>query len=163
MHELLLYGQVPQARHDQVLKVLAGIAAMQPRRVVRRHIVYKPQRDPDEPGSHLKRGGTQAVAQKNTTKQVGQKPLFFTQLVYHLSDDDFETANAEKANGNVDSQHKWSYEWHDIPDPADKGVLIRQTLASNDLSGNAHAYSTGLGNQYDSIALSPRIPAHLFV
>lgn len=148
MHELLLYGQVPQTRHDQVLKVLAGIAAMQPHRILKRHLVYKPQRDPDEPGSHLKRGGTQAVAQKNTTKQVGQKPLYFTQLVYHLSDDDFDATNAEKANGN--SQHKWSYEWHDIPDPADRGVLIRQTLASNDLAGSAHAYSVGLGNQFVS-------------
>ena len=80
--------------------------------------------------------------------------------------DDFEAANAEKSNGNVDSQHKWSYEWHDIPDPADRGVLIRQTLASNDLSGNAHAYSVGLGNQYDHHVSHPSSPltlSHRFV
>ncbi|KAH7125303.1 mediator complex, subunit Med18 [Dendryphion nanum] len=158
MHELLLYGQVSEARHEQVLKVLAGIAAMQPHRVLRRHIVYKPQREPDEPGSHLKRGGTQAVAQKNATKQVGQKPLFFTQLIQHLSDDDFDRTHAEKAEGNsldvgkddAGLNDRWSYEWHDIPDPADRGVLVRQMLASNGLKGNAHAYSVALGNQFVS-------------
>ena len=50
MHELSLYGQVTFARYEQVLNILAGVAAMQPQRVFERNIIYKPTREPEEPG-----------------------------------------------------------------------------------------------------------------
>ena len=66
MHELSLYGQVTFARYEQVLNILAGVAAMQPQRVFERNIIYKPTREPEEPGSNLgRRGGTQTVAQRS--------------------------------------------------------------------------------------------------
>lgn len=44
MQELLLFGQVPSPRHDYVLSVLAGIAAMQPKPILEKHLVFKPSR-----------------------------------------------------------------------------------------------------------------------
>lgn len=44
MQELLLFGQVPLARHDYVLSVLAGIAAMQPKPILEKHLLFKPSR-----------------------------------------------------------------------------------------------------------------------
>ena len=151
MHELLLYGQVPRARHEQVLKVLAGVAAMQPRRVLRRHIVYKPQREPAEPGLHMKRGGTQDVAVKNT-KQVAQKDLYFSQLVQQLSEQGIAEDNAgPAARGHSlkgDGAASWSIEFNDVPEAGDRGgVLVRYANSTEILSGNGHDYMVHLGNQ----------------
>lgn len=44
MQELLLFGQVPLARRDYVLSVLVGIAAMQPKPILEKHLVFKPIR-----------------------------------------------------------------------------------------------------------------------
>ena len=44
MHELLLFGQIAASRHDQVLNILAGVAAMQPVAVFEKHLVFKPNR-----------------------------------------------------------------------------------------------------------------------
>lgn len=168
MHELLLYGQVPQARHEQVLKVLAGVAAMQPRRILKRHIVYKPLREPEEPGSNLRRGGSQAVAVKNNARPATSKPLYFTQLVQQLPAD-YQRGESRRVDGNpmeatstttttsttsttptseaAVSEPQWTHEWHDQPDPVDKGVLIRQSYSSGGIEGNPHAYITALGNK----------------
>ena len=152
MHELLLYGQVPESHHEQVLKILAGVAAMQPRRVVERHLVYKPQREPDEPGAHLRRGGTQNVGVK--FKQVGQKDLYFTQLVQRLSVDDFSAADTIQpglvvAGGDGAPESKWAFEFQDVPQPVNEnhGVLDRLTHSTEVLSGNVHEYMVQLGNQ----------------
>ncbi|KAF2018170.1 hypothetical protein BU24DRAFT_344776 [Aaosphaeria arxii CBS 175.79] len=156
MYELLLYGQVPQTRHEQVLKVLAGVAAMQPRRIVKRHIVYRPTREPEEPGSNLRRGGSQAVAVKNTARPGGSKPLYFTHLVQRLPES-FERENTRSteddpavAKQDAVSESQWSHEWHDLPDPVDRGVLVRQTTNSGAIEGNAHAYAIALGNKFVS-------------
>jgi mediator of RNA polymerase II transcription subunit 18, fungi type len=153
MHELLLYGQVPRTRHEQVLKVLAGVAAMQPRRILKRHIVYKPQREPDEPGSHLRRGGTQAVQQAaKHSKQTGQKDLYFTQLVRPLSEEDFGPGNGtQEADGRslvAKDGARWSMEFNDVPEAGDRGgVLVRLTNSSEIIEGDAHAYMISGGNQ----------------
>lgn len=152
MHELLLYGQVPESRHEQVLKILAGVAAMQPRRVVERHLVYKPQREPEEPGAHLRRGGTQNVGVK--IKQVGQKDLYFTQLVQRLSVDDFNNRTPTQpglviADGDGTPESKWTFLFQDAPQPVNEnhGVLDRMTHSTEVSSGNVDEYMTQLGNQ----------------
>lgn len=153
MHELLLYGQVPLSRHDQVLKILAGVAAMQPRRVLERHIVYKPTREPEEPGAHLsRRGGTQSVGAK-PTKQSGAKDLFYNQLVQKLSDEDFGQGNGThqpsgkqlSAAVKPGEEPKWSLEFQDVPDTGDRGVSIRATTSTDLLSGNPHAWMIAIG------------------
>ena len=156
MHELLLFGQVPRSRHEQVLKILAGIAAMQPQRVIERHVVYKPQREPEEPGSNLRRGGSQGVAQKQA-KQTAAKDLYFTQLVQSVSEDDFTTdkntpngpSNSKAAGGAGDStsKNKWTFQFHDVPDTGDKGVTVRMTSSTDIVEGDPHAYMVALGNK----------------
>ena len=149
MHELLLYGQVPRARHEQVLKVLAGVAAMQPRRILQRHIVYKPTREPEEPGSNLRRGGTQAVAVKNT-KQTAAKDLNYCQLVQKLSEDDFGKPSndppSELSEGTTAAESNWSMVFNDTPGTSDKGVLVRLAQSTDIASGDPHAYM--IANQH---------------
>ncbi|KAF2467057.1 uncharacterized protein BDR25DRAFT_72797 [Lindgomyces ingoldianus] len=154
MHELLLFGQVPQSRHGQVLKILAGVAAMQPRRVLERHLLYKPQRQPEEPGSHLRRGGTQAVAMKNRP-QAAVKDLYFSQLIQRLSQDDF---NPEvqyhglglHATGESSADAKWTFQFHETPDTGDRGVLVRLANSTDILAGDPHSYMVNVGNQFVS-------------
>ncbi|KAF2266660.1 hypothetical protein CC78DRAFT_566727 [Lojkania enalia] len=153
MHELLLFGQIPRSRHEQVLKILAGVAAMQPRRVLERHIVYKPLREPEEPGAHLRRGGTQNVTSKNI-KQAAAKDLYFTQLVQQLSEEDFDVSNAQGSSlttaSDSGAEAKWAYEFRDIPDTGDRGVLVRLTNSTDIMGGDPHAYVLNLGNQFVS-------------
>ena len=91
MHELLLFGAVPEEQHRHVLSVLAGVTAMQPMPLLEQHLIYKPTR----------KGGTapQAVAGKlNPSGRPGagaggvdggpglpSSDLFYVQLVGDLS------------------------------------------------------------------------------
>lgn len=152
MHELLLYGQVPAGRHDQVLKILAGVAAMQPRRIIERRVLYKPLRDPEEPGSNLRRGGTQALAVKQT-KQTVAPVLYYTKLIQKLSENDFGTGQglphdgAKSLSAYVDDAQDpvWSVLFEDFPDTGDRGVLVRFTNSTDLLSGDPHAIMLAKG------------------
>ncbi|KAF1849977.1 uncharacterized protein K460DRAFT_360838 [Cucurbitaria berberidis CBS 394.84] len=152
MHELLLYGQVPAGRHDQVLKILAGVAAMQPHRIVERRIIYKPQREPEEPGSNLRRGGTQAVAVKQT-KQTAAPALHYTKLVQRLSEEEFgidaglphENTKSLSADVHDGQEPVWSMLFEDVPDTGDRGVSIRFTNTTDLLSGDPHAFMMASG------------------
>ena len=156
MHDLLLYGQVPAPRHEQVKKILAGVAAMQPRRVLERHVVYRPQRDPDEPGAHLSGGGgTQTIANKNPRqKPQAAKDLFYTRTVQKLADDDFgrpvssdrqPAVDALSHEGTMGFEPKWSIEFQDLPDTGDRGVSIRLTTSTDLLTGDPHTYMVANG------------------
>ena len=85
MHELLLFGQVPSWRHEQLLKILAGIAGMQPQRVLERHLIFKPSRSPTQRGGQV--GGSQGVQGAQIQALQGQMhgDLFYLQLVGDLS------------------------------------------------------------------------------
>ncbi|KAF2656771.1 hypothetical protein K491DRAFT_777657 [Lophiostoma macrostomum CBS 122681] len=160
MHELLLYGQVSKGRHEQVVKILAGVAAMQPRRVLKRHVVYKPQREPEEPGLVNKRGGTQSIAAKNT-KQAGKTDLYFTQLVQRLTEEDFGSIVSTEQALTVEGLPKWTYEFNDLPEAGNRGgALVRMTNSTDIVGGDPHAYVTSLGNQFVS---EYYIEGHLFV
>jgi mediator of RNA polymerase II transcription subunit 18 len=154
MYELLLYGTVSAGRHDQVLKILAGLAAMQPQRLLERCILYKPQREPEEPGLHMRRGGTQNVAVKQATKQTAAAAaLYYTKLIQKLSEEDFggesgvqqldgQSLSADVKDGE---EPRWSMRWEDIPDTGDRGVSIRFTNTTDLLSGNPHAHMIAAG------------------
>ncbi|KAF1960145.1 hypothetical protein CC80DRAFT_286787 [Byssothecium circinans] len=147
MHELLLYGQVPAPRHEQVLKILAGVAGTQPRHILERHIIYRPTREPEEPGAHLsRRGGTQNVAAKSQ-KQTGAKDLFYQQLIQKLSNEDFGQQNGQTLSAEVQpgEEPKWSLEFQDLPDTGDRGVSIRQTNSTHLVSGDPHAWMVASG------------------
>jgi mediator of RNA polymerase II transcription subunit 18 len=146
MHELLLYGQVPSGRHDQVLKILAGVAAMQPLRVLQRCILYKPQREPEEPGLNVRRGGTQNIAVKQA-KPAAAAALYYTKLIQKLGEDDFGAGADTPLSADVKDgdEPKWSMRWEDIPDTGDRGVSIRFTNTTDLLSGNPHTHMVAAG------------------
>ncbi|KAH0141667.1 hypothetical protein KCU86_g23856, partial [Aureobasidium melanogenum] len=81
MHELLLYGQVPLERHDQVLKILAGVAAMQPQTLFERHLIYRPMRSAQDNKPN----------KKFPNKPVKPQTLTFQHLVRQLDQSEFGT------------------------------------------------------------------------
>lgn len=98
MHELLLFGQVPLSRHEQVLSILAGVAAMQPQPFLEKHLVFKPARLP----SGFRPGHTGAVqgvpnAQIQAIQAQTQGDIFYLQLV---ADINTTTASKEQGQGN---------------------------------------------------------------
>src|ERR1700760_3514454 len=88
MHELYLFGLVPEDRRFLVLSVLAGFAAMQPRRNIEHHVMFKPARGPlafEGP-----KGGSQTVTvDKVQQPYTAGKELFYWRIVKDLEDDDF--------------------------------------------------------------------------
>jgi mediator of RNA polymerase II transcription subunit 18 len=150
MHELNLYGQVIFERYEQVLNILAGVAAMQPQRILERHIIYKPLREPDEPGANLgRRGGTQQVTQKQ--KQVAAPVvLYHTKLIQQLDEDDFDSLpkeGGESLSADIEDGDEpvWSQVFNDIPDTGDRGVSIRFTNTTDLMSGDPHAHMLASG------------------
>ena len=93
MHELILFGQVPSVRHDQLLQILAGIAGMQPQRVIERHLIFKPSRSPTQRGGQV--GGSQGIQAAQIQALQGQLhgDLFFLQLVGDVSAGSSETVD----------------------------------------------------------------------
>ena len=153
MHELLLYGQVSAARHGQVMKILAGVAAMQPRRTLQRRVIYRPEREPEEPSSHVRRGGTQTVtAAKQKQQATTPSQLYYTYLVQKLSEDDFgktdgEANNTLSADVNFEDgeEPKWSALFEDVPDTGDRGVFARFTNSTDIIGGNPHTFMIASG------------------
>ncbi len=80
MQELLLFGQVPSSRHEIVLSVLAGIAAMQPQYVLEKHIVFKPTRPPASARAGPAGANQGVLATQSHTMQV-LGDIFYLQLV----------------------------------------------------------------------------------
>ena len=91
MHELLLFGQIPASRHDQVLNILAGVAAMQPVPVLEKHLVFKPNRLPAS-ARPVQVGGAQDIqkSQVQALQAQNQGDLFYMQLVAEASSPSFE-------------------------------------------------------------------------
>jgi mediator of RNA polymerase II transcription subunit 18 len=89
MHELLLYAQVPPSRHNQLLRILSGIAGTQPQRVVERHLIFMPRKTHDSGGQQV--GGTQTVQNQQAQALQGQLhgELFHLQLVGEIDDEQF--------------------------------------------------------------------------
>ena len=86
MHELLLFGQVPATQHDLVLKILAGIAAMQPQPLGERHLIFMPTKSPT---ANTQVGAKQGVqgSQVQALKSQMHGDVFYLQLVGTLDKD----------------------------------------------------------------------------
>ena len=117
MHELLLFGQVPASRHDQVLNILAGFAAMQPVPFLENHLVFKPNRlfGPARP---VQVGGTQDIQKSQQALQAqAHGDLFYMQLVTDVADT-ASTAQTEEdqdatMNGNEETGTNMTEVCHD--------------------------------------------------
>jgi mediator of RNA polymerase II transcription subunit 18 len=81
MHELLLLGQVPARRHDQLLQILAGIAGMTPAAVAEDHLVFRPKHIPAQKEAPI--GASQVVQDQRVQALQGQMKgdLFHLQVV----------------------------------------------------------------------------------
>lgn len=158
MHELSLYGQIPPSRHNQVLQILAGVAAMQPREVIERHLIYKPVRF----ATHRAQiGGSQAIqSQKVNTQAQAPKELFYMQLVCDVLQSDTDATPQTTAfngpDGVIDldmepseeltaARPSWSMQFHDIPDAGKRPVVSRMMNKTDIEEGDAHDHMKGLG------------------
>jgi mediator of RNA polymerase II transcription subunit 18 len=121
MHELLLYGQVPLERHDQLLKVLAGIAAMQPQTLFERHLIYKPMRSAQDNKPN----------KKFPNKPVKPQTLTFQHLVRQLDQSEFGKRSGilsepEKNPDAIQPAYTWRITTRETPEPETKIIVLRQ-------------------------------------
>lgn len=80
MHELILFGQVPFKQYEQVLKILAGVAAMQPNTVSERHLIFRPTKSSTISGRTTAKPGA-PVTQVQALQAQMHGDLFYLQLV----------------------------------------------------------------------------------
>ncbi|KAI5202310.1 hypothetical protein E4T39_04816 [Aureobasidium subglaciale] len=121
MHEFLLYGQVPLERHEQVLKILAGVAAMQPQTLFERHLIYRPMRLPQDNKPN----------KKFPNKPVKPQTLTFQHLVRQLDLSDFGKDSPilfEPGNNEAITQpvNPWRIKVQETPEPETKTLVLRQ-------------------------------------
>jgi mediator of RNA polymerase II transcription subunit 18 len=158
MHELLLFGQLPAARHGQLLNVLAGLSAMQPKRVIERHVLFKPTREPVElavvrgAGAGTKDGQAQPKKKQQQQQQPQQTgDLYHTHLVKDLEEDDFGTAANEDQRMDMDGfdeeeeERVWRLRFEDVPEPGKRTAILRMVESTDLPKGDTQAYMEGLG------------------
>jgi mediator of RNA polymerase II transcription subunit 18, fungi type len=151
MHELLLYGQLPAARHEQLMNVLAGLTAMQPHRVTERHVLFQPTHGPVQ--AQVQKGGTQGLYNKKP-KQAPQgqqsRDLNYTHLVKVLDEDEFaKGSNAMDVDGHVteDDEEKrfWQWQFRNLPEGGKRSATFRMAEDIDITAGDPQAYMEGLG------------------
>lgn len=111
MLELMLMGSVPAVRHQQLIQVLAGVAAMAPVSMLEKHDVLKPSRDRSDatPSSN-------AVGQnipKQAKKDVSHD-LYYLHLVG--TRDHIKTDRHDQAGSNKLDDFAWTLQFRDLPD-----------------------------------------------
>ncbi|MCJ1398316.1 Mediator of RNA polymerase II transcription subunit 18 [Xylographa trunciseda] len=148
-----------------MLKILAGVAAMQPRVVYERHLIYKPRnRMTNGNGGNVKPGAPASQIQALQAQMRGD--VFYLQLVGNMSSDpavafvgkseDKTTAGALSENVSdsaVDQvgettedsaspgsttdipKHQWSVEFRDLPDVPGRRPVSSRLMASVPVAG----------------------------
>ncbi|KAE9971956.1 hypothetical protein EG327_009675 [Venturia inaequalis] len=166
MHELLLYGQVPFSRHEQLMNVLAGLTAMQPHRLVERHALFKPIHGPVQ--AQVQKGGTQGL---NPTKKVARpnaqqtRDLYHTHLVKVLDEKECEASNDamdvdDHVTENAENKESWQWQFRDIPEGGKRSATFRMAEDIDISAGDPQAYMEGLGYRYVSEHI---VEGHRFV
>lgn len=115
MHEVLLYGQVPLARHEQVLKILAGIAAMQPQTVYERHIILKQMRTAEDNKPN----------KKFPNKPVKRDTATYRQLIKVLDEISFGKEAPISIDPDTTDDSPWMLLAPEIPEPELKSFVLR--------------------------------------
>ncbi|EMC97316.1 hypothetical protein BAUCODRAFT_446689 [Baudoinia panamericana UAMH 10762] len=80
MQEFTIYSQIPPARHQQVLNILAGVTAAQPVEVNEQTLIYQQAKPP--PGAT---GGTGAKKVAPAAKKTAAQSLTFQKLIRNLT------------------------------------------------------------------------------
>lgn len=134
MHELSLFGQVPLVRHEQVLNILAGLAAMQPQTMYERHLIFQPIRSLDQ----------NRVNKKNPGKPAQNASLAYVQLVKALSVDDFgkDSPLPTESMDTDQSDHGsgWTMRVQETPEPETKTLVLRKVTVSELTVGASQQY-----------------------
>ncbi|KAF2672868.1 hypothetical protein BT63DRAFT_138670 [Microthyrium microscopicum] len=136
MHELILYGQVPTKRYEQILNILAGMTGSQPQRRIERHVIYRPIRNP--PKEDSKSLKDQSIATKSQKFDPKAKELYYVRLVKNLKQSDFGTSSEPLTNDD------WRLVFWDIMDPAIKEVMMRAAMETELETDDVEAYMTNL-------------------
>lgn len=164
MHELLLFAQVPAARQDQLLKILAGIAGMSPQDIFERHVIFRPKRAPGSKATPI--GASQGVQSQHVQAIQSQLKgeLFYLQLVSDITknfsargnlpprqldhgDEDSNTIHGG-VGGNV-SSGSWSLCFFDLPEVGGRRSVTSRMISSVDiLDGDPMAFMDALGYRY---------------
>jgi len=118
MHELSLFGQVPLARLEQVLNILAGLSAMQPRPLYEAHTILAPRpptKDANKPTS------------KRATRE-DNKPTTYQHLIQPLQLSDFGSdPEARKPETEAEAQESLlRIRTSDVPEPETKAFILRR-------------------------------------
>jgi len=150
MHELLLYGQLPESRHGQLMNVLAGLTAMQPHRVIERHVFFQPTHGPVQ--AQVQKGGSQGLYKKTPKQVPGQqnRDLFHTHLVKVLDEDEFaKGSDAMDLDNHVteedDEKRIWQWQFRDVPEGGKRAATFRMIEDIDITAGDPQAYMEGLG------------------
>ncbi|GAB7344833.1 hypothetical protein MBLNU457_3286t1 [Dothideomycetes sp. NU457] len=112
MHEISLFGQISLGRHEQVLNILAGLAAMQPRPFYEKHTLYMPQKT------------TQADTQ---VQKVNKKPQNVQPTYTHLIET-FSSADYGKTLSSLQGQ---KVRYVETPEPETKAFILRRVDESD--------------------------------
>lgn len=162
MHELLLFAQVPSARHDQLLSIIAGIAGMPPKNILERHVIFRPKRTPGSKAGPV--GASQVVQSQHLQAIQGQLKgeLFYLQLVNDLSDSALRKQEGlqhrssprngssneleRKASKGDGDPASWSLCFFDLPEVAGRRPVTSRMISSVDIiEGDAMKLMDGLG------------------
>lgn len=174
MHELLLFAQVPQSRHEQLLNILAGVAGMQPQQVVEKHLIFKPSRPPGQSWAQV--GGSQGVQNTQVQALQGQlhNELYYLKLVGEASEsifgdrtvsearesapNDFDRRKHERQGGSREGSNghgpqpvkqTWSLQFRDLPEVAGRRPVTSRMMSNVDIiDGDAVSFMNSLGYSY---------------
>jgi mediator of RNA polymerase II transcription subunit 18 len=125
MHELLLFASVPEQQHHELLQQLAGLTAMQPRRRLERHLVFKAHRPPSQ--ANTRAGGSQELqgSEVQRLSKMLTGVLFYVQVVGPVAEGDFGSPQAY----DFDSQ-QWRLEFRDIPEAGTRSAVTARSMAN---------------------------------
>lgn len=158
MIELSLWGQVVAARYDQVLNILAGIAAMPPTPVLEKHYLFRPAQPP--PRKQVQVGGTQGVTDplKAARQAQASAESHYLRLVETVpspllgseatSEDNAQTTNDEGEPQSVDTSagnSLWHLYFYDVPEAGKRPVVVRSMTCVEIREGDPFAFMAGMG------------------
>lgn len=153
MHELLLYGQVPAARHEQLLNILAGVTVMQPRRIVERHALYRPIKSPS--ANVIQRGGTQNIQTQKQAQNQRANDLHFVHLVKPVDEKDFGRAidltgpsENDGVEGFIDPKRPWMFVLQETPEPGKRPAGFRYAYSNEITEGDPNKFMVNFGYRY---------------
>ncbi|KAL9108652.1 MAG: hypothetical protein Q9227_006598 [Pyrenula ochraceoflavens] len=150
MHELLLFGPVPENVFSRTLNQLAGVSRMRPQRVVERHLIFRAI--PPVGLNEVQIGGSQTALPpdlKKTQAMLGGG-LFYLHLVgrHDLKEEKKGSHGDQYLNSAVPS---WTIEFKDIPDAgSNQQVTARLTSKTAVEHGSAVQFMQSFGYEYIS-------------